>query len=113
MRCPFEKFATRQSKDAVVVRAGPDVGRVPGVPDPTIFSGVFLADRLSGVSRRVVGYDQLKILIVLPEQAAECAGKVPLAVEHGETDTDSWVSRFHRYCSASGRRLLTGHSPIS
>src|SRR6267142_229 len=95
MRRPFEELTTRQLKNTVVVRASPDVGLVPRISNPKILGGVFPADRLGGVSGRIVRYDQLEVLIVLIEQATQCACKVLLSIENREANADSRAPRVH------------------
>ena len=76
MRGPLEVPPAGLADQEVVVGRGADVDRLADVPDPLVALRVVPADVRGLVGRRVVGDDQLEVLVGLRQQRVQRLGEV-------------------------------------
>ena len=86
VRGPLEVPPAGLADQEVVVRRGADVDRLAQVPDPRVALRVVPADLGGVVGRRVVGDDQLEVLVGLRQQRVERLGEVLGTVVDGQAD---------------------------
>jgi hypothetical protein len=87
VRCPLEELAAAVPEDDVVIELAADVAGLSEVADPAVLGRVLPADVLRGVGGRVVGDDQLEVLVRLAEQRFDRFGEVRGSVVDGQADS--------------------------
>src|SRR5215469_1836415 len=87
---PLEQLAPGLIRHKVVVRREPHISGLPKVSNSGVLPRIAPANVRSPVDRRVVGDNELEILIALAKEGLDGLRHIRLTVENGEPDGQPW-----------------------